>query len=53
MKFMVKVGYNKYIFDDSKEAFDFAMTAKTHNIEKDKDDRRVRVELLNDGEEEE
>ena len=52
MKFMVKVGYNNYIFDDSKEAFDFAMTAKTHNVEKDKDDKMVRVELLNDGEEE-
>lgn len=51
MKFLVKVGYNKYLFDDSAEALSFAITAIEHNVEEDKSDRDVRIKLIKDGEE--
>lgn len=49
MKFIVKVGYNKYLFDSSAEALSFAVVAKERTIEED--GKEVKIILVNDGEE--
>ena len=49
MKFMVKVGDNRYLFDSSAEALSFAVVAKERTIEED--GKEVKIILINDGEE--
>lgn len=52
MKYDIKVGYNKYRFDTMEEACSFALTAKTHTLEKEREDRRVVIEFITEEESE-
>lgn len=49
MRYLVEVGYRDFIFDDAKEAMDFAITAKTHYRRSDSDRScEVAVKLIDE-----
>lgn len=51
MKFVVELGYKKFVFDDAQNAIDFATIAKLHHHDNDDRTFEVTITIIDDKEE--